>query len=93
MQKNWELRLDKMYSIQIEKNAEEFLKGLQKKDAEIILNKIYSIKDNPFRYLKRLQGDKLWRLRVGDYRAIVDVIISMNRIVVIRIGHRKNVYD
>ncbi len=82
-----------MYSIQIEKNAEEFLKGLQKKDAEIILNKIYSIKDNPFRYLKRLQGDKLWRLRVGDYRAIVDVIISMNRIVVIRIGHRKNVYD
>jgi len=81
-----------MYSIQIEKNAEEFLKKLQKKDAKIILNKIYSIRDNPFRYLKRLQGEKLWRLRVADYRVIVDVIISMNKIIVLRIGHRKNIY-
>ena len=82
-----------MYSIQIEKNAEDFLKKLEKKDAEIILNKIYSIRENPFRFLKRLQGEKLWRLRIGDYRAIVDVIVSMNKIIVLRIGHRKNVYD
>jgi mRNA interferase RelE/StbE len=82
-----------MYSIQIEKNAENFLKKLQKKDAEIILNKIYSIRENPFRYLKRLQGEKLWRLRIGDYRVVVDVIISMNKMIIIRIGHRKNVYD
>ena len=82
-----------MYSIQIEKNAEDFLKKLEKKDAEIILNKIYSIRDNPYRFLKRLQGQKLWRLRIGDYRAIVDVIISMNKIIVLRIGHRKNIYD
>jgi len=82
-----------MYSIQIERNAEDFLKKLQKKDAEIILNKIYSIRDNPFRFLKRLQGEKLWRLRAGDFRAIVDVIISMNKIIVVRIGNRKNVYS
>ncbi|MFH1503666.1 MAG: type II toxin-antitoxin system RelE/ParE family toxin [Candidatus Diapherotrites archaeon] len=82
-----------MYSIQIEKNAEEFLKKLNKKDSEVILNKIYSIRENPFRHLKRLQGEKLWRLRIGDYRAIVDVIISMNKIMVVRIGHRKNIYD
>lgn len=82
-----------MYSIQIEKNAEDFLRKLEKKDAEIILNKIYSIRENPFRYLKRLQGEKLWRLRIGDYRAIVEVIVSMNKIIVVRIGHRKNVYD
>jgi mRNA interferase RelE/StbE len=82
-----------MYSIQIEKNAEDFLKKLQKKDAEVILNKIYSIRDNPFRFLKRLQGEKLWRLRIGDYRAVVDVIISINKIIVVRIGHRKNIYD
>ena len=82
-----------MYSIQIEKNAEEVLKKLQKKDAEIILNKIYSIRENPFRFLRRLQGEKLWRLRIGDYRVIVDVIISMNKVIVVRIGHRKNIYD
>jgi mRNA interferase RelE/StbE len=82
-----------MYSIQIEKNAEAFLKKLSKKDAEIILRKIYSIRDNPFRFLKRLQGEKLWRLRINDYRAIADVIVSANRIIILRIGRRKNVYD
>ena len=82
-----------MYSIQIAETAEKFLKKLPEKDKEAILNKIYSIRDNPFRFLKRLQGEKLWRLRIADYRAIVDVIISANKIVVLRIGHRKNIYD
>ena len=82
-----------MYSVQIEENAEKFLKKLNKRDKEIILRKIYSIRENPFRFLKRLQGGKLWRLRIVDYRAIVDVVISANKIIVLRIGHRKNVYD
>lgn len=81
-----------MYSIQIEENAEEFLIKLDKKDRDIILNKIYSIRDNPFRFLKRLQGEKLWRLRIKDYRAIIDVVVSMNKIIVLRIGYRKNIY-
>jgi len=90
---NWELLLDKMYSIQIEKNAEDFLKKISKKDAEIILRKIYSILDNPYRFLKKLQGSKLWRLRIMDYRAVVDVIVFENKIIVLRIEHRKNTYN
>jgi mRNA interferase RelE/StbE len=82
-----------MFQIELTETAKDFLKKLQKKDAEIVLNKIYSIRENPYRFLKRLQGEKLWRLRIGDYRAIVDVIVSMNKIIVIRIGHRKNIYD
>jgi mRNA interferase RelE/StbE len=82
-----------MFQIELTETAKDFLKKLQKKDAEIILNKIYSIRENPYRFLKRLQGEKLWRLRIGDYRAKVDVIVSMNKIIVIRIGHRKNIYD
>ena len=82
-----------MFQIELTETAKDFLKKLQKKDAEIILNKIYSIRENPYRFLKRLQGEKLWRLRIGDYRAKVDVIVSMNKIIVIRIGRRKNIYD
>ena len=82
-----------MFQIELTETAKNFLKKLQKKDTEIILNKIYSIRENPYRFLKRLQGEKLWRLRIGDYRAEIDVIISMNKIIVIRIGHRKNIYD
>jgi mRNA interferase RelE/StbE len=82
-----------MFQIEIAETAKKFLKKLQKKDAEIILKKIYSLRDNPYRFLKRLKGEKLWRLRIGDYRAKVDIIISMNKIIVVRIGHRKNIYD
>ena len=82
-----------MYSIQIEENAEKFLKKLEKKDAELILRKLNEIRENPFRFLKRLQGEKLWRLRISDYRAILDVVISLNKIIVVRIGHRKNVHN
>ena len=82
-----------MFQIEITEIAKTFLKKLQKDDAEIILKKIYSVRENPFRYLKRLQGEKLWRLRIMDYRAIVDVVVSMNKIIVIRIGYRKNIYN
>ena len=82
-----------MFQIELTGTAKQFIKKIPKDDAEGILKKIYSIKDNPYRFLKRLQGQKLWRLRIGDYRAVVDVIISMNKIIVIRIGNRKNVYD
>lgn len=82
-----------MYSIKIEENAERFLKKIPKKDSDIILNKIYSLRDNPFRFLKRLKAHKLWRLRVLKYRVIVDVVVSGNKIVVLRIGYRKSVYD
>ena len=82
-----------MYSIELSQTSIKFLKKLNKKDSDIILNKIYSLRDNPFRFLKKLQGQKLWRLRVGDYRAVIDVIIKSNEIFVVRIGKRKNIYN
>ena len=82
-----------MYSLEISKSSKKFLKKLRRKDSEFILKKIYSIRDNPFRFLKRLQGEKLWRLRIGNYRAIIDVVIKANKIMVVRIGYRRNVYN
>jgi|TARA_Y100000034_G_scaffold24902_1_gene29256 mRNA-degrading endonuclease RelE of RelBE toxin-antitoxin system len=82
-----------MYSVDIRNTSKKFLKKLPKKESDIILNKIYSLRQNPFRFLKRLKGNKLWRLRVLKYRVIMDVIISKNKIIVLRIGYRKNIYD
>ncbi|MBU1604222.1 MAG: type II toxin-antitoxin system RelE/ParE family toxin [Nanoarchaeota archaeon] len=62
-------------------------------EQEKILRKINSIREKPFRHLKKLQGSKLWRLRIDNYRVILDIIISGRKIIVIRIGYRKNVYD
>lgn len=81
-----------MYSIETTKTAKKFLKKIPKQDVKIILNKIYSLKENPFRFLERLKGYKLWRLRVLKYRVVVDVVVSGKKIVVLRIGYRKSVY-
>lgn len=81
-----------MYSIEITGTVKKFLKKIPKSEVEILLKKIYSIRDNPFRFLKRLKGSKLWRLRVLKYRVLVDVIVSGKKIIVVRIGHRKGIY-
>lgn len=82
-----------MYSIELTEKAEKFLGKIPKEDSKTILRKIYSIKENPFPHLKKLKGQKFWRLRVMKYRAIIDVIISGRKIIVLTIGKRKNVYD
>jgi mRNA interferase RelE/StbE len=82
-----------MFSIELTDKAEKFLSRIAKDDSETILRKIYSMKENPFPHLKKLKGQKFWRLRVMKYRAIVDVIVSGKKIIVLRIGRRKNVYD
>lgn len=82
-----------MFSIELTDIAKKYLKKVPKKDATLILRKLYSIRENPYRYLKRLSGQKLWRLRIHNYRAVIDVVVSNNKLIVLRIGHRKNVYD
>jgi mRNA interferase RelE/StbE len=49
-------------------------------------------KDNPLQYAERLTDPELggYRFRIGDYRVIFD--IEGNDIVVLRVGHRKEIY-
>ena len=81
-----------MYSIDITESPKKFLKKIPKEDSSIILKKIYSIRKNPLRYLKRLKGYKLWRLRILKYRVIIDIVVSGNKIIILKIGYRKNIY-
>jgi mRNA interferase RelE/StbE len=80
-------------NVLISDESKKFLKKIPKKDSEIILKKLYAIKDNPYPFLKKLTGIKLWRLRILKYRAIIDIVIKANTLFVVRIGYRKNIYD
>ncbi|PWJ49584.1 mRNA interferase RelE/StbE [Quadrisphaera granulorum] len=43
---------------------------------------------------KRLVStDAAWRIRVGDYRVIYEVVDEVLTVTVIRAGHRREVYD
>ena len=43
--------------------------------------------------IKRLVGISSYRFRVGDYRIIFDLEKERLLILVVEIGHRKNIYD
>jgi mRNA interferase RelE/StbE len=48
--------------------------------------------DNPLQYAERLTNLELggYRFRIGDYRVVFDM--EGNDIVVLRVGHRKEIY-
>ena len=60
-----------------------------------ILVKIESLAENPFPPgVKKLRGDEnLYRIRVGDYRVICQVQSELLLVLVLRIGHRKEIYQ
>lgn len=51
--------------------------------------------NDPRRFGKPLMADKkgLWRYRIGAYRVICAIYDGEKRVVVYRVGHRRNVYD
>ncbi|MFH2020676.1 MAG: type II toxin-antitoxin system RelE/ParE family toxin [archaeon] len=71
----------------------DFLNKLEKPIRERIYNKIIISSENPYHFFERLAKRPEYKLRVGDYRVIVDINQSTNRIEVTFIGHRKDVYS
>jgi mRNA interferase RelE/StbE len=41
---------------------------------------------------KKLRGEKAWRIRIGDYRVIYEIHDKVLQIVLIIVGHRREVY-
>lgn len=42
---------------------------------------------------EQLKTSRFWKIRVGDYRVIYEIDRPSNRVVILFVGHRKNVYD
>ncbi len=72
------------------------LKQLRKLDREMrqrIITTIERIRIRPDTYIRKLVGDEGYRLRVGNYRVILDIDKEQLVILILRIGHRRNVYE
>ena len=83
-----------MYKIIFIKKAAEFLRKLDKPIQERISKKIDELEENP-ELGKPLTANLagLWDLRIGGYRAIYQIIHNDLIILVLKIGHRKNIYE
>ena len=81
-----------MYRIEWKESAIKEIERLEKLIAYRIYKKIEELKQDPFsKDIKRLKGANYYRLRVGDYRVIFSIENSI--ITILKVGHRKNIYD
>ena len=81
-----------VYEIIISKRVEKFLDKLDSQNRERIIISLEKLRIRPEAHLKRLVGEKSYKFRAGDYRVIIDLEKDKLLVLVIDIGHRKNIY-
>jgi len=81
-----------MYSIIWDPKALDALNKIEQHISKRILKKIDELQEDPLsKGVKHLKGRHGFRLRVGDYRIIFH--IEGDEIHILKVGHRKHVYD
>jgi len=76
--------------------SESAIRELKKLDRIIgkrIFDRITRLEHDPYQNVTKLVNSPYFRLRVGDYRVILDIRRNQLRILVVKIGHRKKIYD
>ncbi len=85
-----------MYKVKYSKYIEKDLSKLPKVESRKILAKIDELKENPLPVgVIPLHGDLkgLYRIRSGNYRIVYQIEDRELFIFIVRIGHRKDIYD
>ena len=80
------------FKITLDPKVEKFLDKLEKNIALRIIDKLEELSEDPFRYLEHFEGEG-YKLRVGDYRAVVDVDFNKNVLIVRVLDKRGRIYD
>lgn len=71
----------------------KYLEKLPKDISLRILKKLDAVAEEPFRYLEHYEGADVYKLRIGDYRMLIDVDFT-NKALKIRVfDHRSRVYE
>jgi mRNA interferase RelE/StbE len=76
------------------KRAFRKLRKLERPVGKRIYEAVGSLKEDPFKHdVVKLTNSPYYRLRVGGYRIIMDIGKNELRILVLKVGHRRKVYD
>jgi len=81
-----------MFEIEFSKSAEKQFFKLEKDIQKRIVSTLDRIRVRPYPHVKKLVGNPYFRLRVGEYRVILDIQENKLVIFVVEVGHRKNIY-
>lgn len=81
------------YTIQINRKSQKALSEIPINYQDKIIEMIYALANNPYPHgCKKLSGREAWRIRIGNYRVIYEINESVLIILVVKIGHRKDIY-
>jgi len=82
------------YKIEVSATAEKQIRGLGRDDQVRVLRAIWQLAvDVRPRGARKLRGyDDVYRIRVGTYRVIYSVESGRLLVIVLKVGHRKNIY-
>jgi len=82
------------FRIVIKKSAAKEIERIEKKDRIRIIEKIRSLASDPRQFgSKKLSGQEKYRIRQGNYRILYQVIDDELIINVVKVGHRRDIYD
>ncbi len=81
------------YSLEIKRSAAKELAQLPPKDRGRVVARIQALADDPRPVgAEKLSGQERYRVRQGDYRILYEIEDQILRIIVVKIGHRRDVY-
>ncbi|MEO6788557.1 MAG: type II toxin-antitoxin system RelE/ParE family toxin [Chthoniobacteraceae bacterium] len=81
------------YGVILPRSVRKTLDRLPDAVSARILDRLTELETNPRPAdVKKLKGRDAWRIRVGDYRVIYEIHDRELHILVITLGHRRDVY-
>ena len=81
------------YDLLIKPSAEKELEGLPRKDRIRISRKIQQLAAEPRPHnCEKLSAEEKYRIRQGHYRVVYSIDDYEHVVLVVKIGHRKEVY-
>lgn len=79
------------YTLKWHPKAFKTLSKLPKQVIERVLTKFDAVIEDPFRFLEHFEGP-LYKLRIGDYRALVDINLKDKLLLIQDFDHRSRIY-
>ena len=83
------------WRIEWRKSAVKELRGIAPQEVARIVQKVEALRDDPFPpgCTKLTGSERAWRIRVGDYRVLYEIFTGVLVVEIVRVGHRREVYD
>jgi len=82
-----------MYSVEFTPSAAKQFEKLDMETQTRIAAALERCRIRPHAFAVRLVGSSYYRIRAGNFRAIIDIKDAVRILFVLKVGHRENIYS